>query len=104
MSPDWFIFVKRGEGVSVMAMFYGGYLDGDAWRVSTNIESVEKDGELTICTTLSGSTYVLREDNYQWHQVMPVLPDDERVFGSFSEGLEAIGSLLEEGNDEASSS
>lgn len=44
----------------VLAGWYGSYLGSESWRLSTPImEVISNDDDVVLCTTSSGSTYIL---------------------------------------------
>jgi len=51
----------------VLGGISGGYLGGDAWRLSSPIESVEKSTNLIEVKTESGSFYTLSKGREQLH-------------------------------------
>jgi len=60
--PDKWVVVKiTRDGVpdlyKVFGSWYGGYLDGDSWRMNSGIERVSFDGERYNFHGFSGSTY-----------------------------------------------
>ena len=65
--PDtWKLIEATVEGQTfhvVLSGFYGGYLDGDAWRLSTKITSKVKNDDHYIATTMSGTEYKLYFDD-----------------------------------------
>ena len=46
----------------VLGSWYGGYLGGDSYRLSSGIEKVEEDGDLLNFTNYSGSVYRCHKD------------------------------------------
>ena len=60
-TPDaWVIvrFSKAGEVTDkILSGWYGGYLGGDSWRISSGITKIEDDGEFYRITNHSGSVY-----------------------------------------------
>lgn len=67
----------------VFAMWYGGYLDGDSWRLNSGITKVEKDGEYYLFHGHSGSVYKCHEKSY----------------GTSSYGAGVIENLIEQAKD-----
>jgi len=56
--PDkWVVFELKGDDphYRVLAGFYGGYLDGDHWRLNSGITKVEADGDYLLFEGQSGS-------------------------------------------------
>lgn len=64
-TPDKWVILKLTEKDSeesiykVFASFYGGYLDGDSWKINSGIESVEikEDNKFISFKGYSGSSY-----------------------------------------------
>ena len=60
-NPDKWVIVrfKREEEVwhKVLGSWYGGYLDGDSWRLSSGLNSIEEDGDFYLMKNHSGSVY-----------------------------------------------
>lgn len=65
--PDGWMLVKIGGQTPhyrVFGSWAGGYLDGDAWRLNSGVESCEKDGEYYVFHGGSGSVYRCHESTY----------------------------------------
>jgi hypothetical protein len=57
-TPDKWVILKDAEGSPhVMGGWYGGYLDGDSWRLSTVIKETKVEEDHVIFETASGSRY-----------------------------------------------
>lgn len=60
-TPDKWVILEinnKGDKVrKVLAGFQGGYLDGDAWRLSSGTVETEEDGDYFLFHQHSGSTY-----------------------------------------------
>ena len=60
-NPDkWAIIKLEIDGVlvhKVLGGWSGGYLDGDSWRLSSGLESVETEGNYYLMKNYSGSVY-----------------------------------------------
>lgn len=60
-NPDKWVIVKfkRDQETwhKVLGSWYGGYLDGDSWRLSSGLERIEEDGEFYLMHNFSGSVY-----------------------------------------------
>lgn len=56
-TPDKWIIVKVPQGAKVLGSWSGGYLDGDSWRLSSGLESIEEDGDYYLMHNYSGSIY-----------------------------------------------
>lgn len=62
-TPDrWVILELKSDTdrvIKILASWYGGYLGGDSWKLSSGNLSVEDCGEYYTIPQHSGSTYVL---------------------------------------------
>ncbi len=56
-TPNRWAIVERDGWLSVFAMWSGGYLDGDSWRLSTRIMVIENEEDHWLFKTKSGTTY-----------------------------------------------
>jgi len=60
-NPDKWVIIKfKGKDSTwykVLGSWYGGYLDGDSWRLSSGLEKIEEDGEFYLMKNFSGSVY-----------------------------------------------
>lgn len=63
--PDRWVVVKdlRNGDHRIMGSWYGGYLDGDSWRMSSGIVDVVEDGQHYNVHNYSGSVYVCYKDS-----------------------------------------
>lgn len=63
-TPDKWALVrvknKTTEWISVLAGWSGGYTQGDSWKLSSAVESVQQDKEAIYTAGKSGSVYKLR--------------------------------------------
>ena len=56
--PDKWIVIKIEDGLyKVLASWYGGYLDGDYWKLNSGIVSVSDEGDWFDFLGESGSIY-----------------------------------------------
>lgn len=66
--PDkWVVIgINTGEEIiyKVLGGWYGGYLDGDSWRMSSGVVSVETNDTHHTLSNYSGSSYVCHKDCY----------------------------------------
>jgi len=65
--PDrWVVFEVKGDDphYRVLAGWYGGYLDGDSWRINSGITDVTEDSDYLLFEGQSGSIYKCRKDSY----------------------------------------
>ena len=49
----------------VLAGFYGGYTQGDSWKLNSGITKVEQDGDFYLFYGSSGSVYRCHKNNYR---------------------------------------
>jgi len=68
-TPDkWQIIKIFGKDIpltyKVFACWYGGYLDGDSWKMNSGIKSAKKEGNFWLFEGFSGSVYKCHPDNY----------------------------------------
>ena len=61
-TPDKWVIVEitRKDGAShrrVLGSWYGGFTQGDSWRMSSGVEEVIDDGDYFRIKNTSGSTY-----------------------------------------------
>lgn len=74
-SPDRWVILKltNKDGEiqhRVHSGWFGGYLDGDYWRLSSGIESVVENKGVFTFTTRSGSEYVCTKNSYGMSSLM----------------------------------
>lgn len=68
--PDkWMVIKINGDTphYKIFASWYGGFTDGDSWRMNSGITGVEKDGEFYVVKGASGSVYHCHEKAYGIH-------------------------------------
>jgi hypothetical protein len=68
-TPDKWVVVKiTGKDYppihKVFASWYGGYLDGDSWKLNSGITSAWKEGSCYMFDGNSGSTYTCHKAQY----------------------------------------
>lgn len=60
-TPDKWVILKfkREDGTffKVLGSWYGGYLNGDSWRMSSGLERIEEQGDVLLMHNFSGSVY-----------------------------------------------
>lgn len=68
--PDKWVVVrieKDGDVVyKVLMSWYGGYLDGDKWKINSGIESITEDENCYMFIGYTGSVYVCNK-NPNWY-------------------------------------
>ena len=57
--PDNWTLMKVTDGYKIAAGWSGGYLDGDAWRLSSGVTTVEDEGKSWLVGNISGTAYRL---------------------------------------------
>lgn len=63
--PNKWTIIGDGETFKVFGNWSGGYLDGDSWRLSSGLKSIEQDPEdedYLLMHNWSGSIYRCRKD------------------------------------------
>ena len=68
-APDRWLVVKiTGQDYppvhKVFACWYGGYLDGDSWKLNSGITKVTETNDYFFFDGSSGSTYACRKGSY----------------------------------------
>ena len=65
-TPDKWVILKfkREDGTfyKVLGSWYGGYLNGDSWRLSSGLERIEEDGDTLLMHNFSGSVYKVHKN------------------------------------------
>jgi hypothetical protein len=62
--PSYWVVLKCPEVYKVLCGFYGGYLDGDDWRISSGITEVfAEDEDCYFIKNESGSVYKCHKKN-----------------------------------------
>lgn len=61
-SPDKWVIVKietkdKDDLYKVLGGWSGGYLDSDSWRMSSDLEKIEEEGDYYLMHNYSGSIY-----------------------------------------------
>jgi hypothetical protein len=67
--PDkWLVIKIEGKYVpltyKVFACWYGGYLNGDSWKLNSGITKVTEEDDCYLFEGYSGSVYKCRENSY----------------------------------------
>lgn len=65
--PDKWVVVKihvQEPFFKVFASWYGGYADGDRWRINSGIKSVTEEGDYYLFHGHSGSIYKCHKESY----------------------------------------
>lgn len=71
-APDKWVVIKiEGEKFpltyKVFACWYGGYLNGDSWKLNSGITKVTKEEDFYLFGGYSGSIYKCHEKTYGTH-------------------------------------
>ena len=68
-NPDAWVMLKittsKYSVYKVLAGWYGGFANGDRWKLNSGCTSVEKDGEFLVFSGWSGSTYRVHPNTYR---------------------------------------
>ena len=78
-TPDRWIVVQIGTNeplYKVFATWYGGYLDGDRWKMNSGISKVEDAGEYFLFHGYSGSVYKCDKQAYGTNSYTQGVLDD----------------------------
>ncbi len=67
--PDRWVILKISINENkpfykVFGSWFGGYLDGDRWKINSGVSSVEEDDEYYYFNGLSGSCYKCHKEGY----------------------------------------
>jgi len=67
-SPDKWVMIKITSGdktyYKIFATWFGGYLDGDSWKINSGISSIEEDDDFYYFNGFSGSCYKCLKSAY----------------------------------------
>jgi len=78
--PDRWVVLEINNGKEVVnkvfAGWYGGYLDGDSWKLNSGNTNEEEFDDRWEFTGYSGSTYVCYKQNYGMNGYMSTLLRD----------------------------
>ena len=61
-APDAWVIVKVHDTHKVLAGFYGGYVHGDSWRLSSGITRIEETETHWLIHNVSGSIYCCHKE------------------------------------------
>ena len=64
MKPDKWVVIDTVKVYKVLGTWYGGYRDGDRWRLNSGIKEVTEDHECFYFHGYSGSCYECRKGSY----------------------------------------
>lgn len=92
--PDRWVVIKitNDEGKfhhRVFGSWFGGFADGNSWKMNSGIESVTENGDEYLFHGTSGSTYSCIKDTYGTHMY------GEGVLQSYIEDAPKIGASIE---------
>ena len=57
-TPDSWVVINIGEHWKVLATWYGSYLLGDDWRLSSGVDGIIEEDTYWVISNVSGSTYI----------------------------------------------
>jgi hypothetical protein len=60
------ITVDSEKYIRIMAGWYGGYLNGDSWKLSSEVENIEKTDHGYIFSNASGSKYYCNKETVRF--------------------------------------
>ncbi len=63
-SPHLWVAIQVDESYKVFAVWMGGYLGADEWRINSGIESVDSKGSYFLIKGCSGSVYTCNKKSY----------------------------------------
>lgn len=67
-NPDKWVMLKityKGKPVyKILASWYGGFANGDSWKLNSGVTKIEQDGDLYRFYGSSGSVYVCHKETY----------------------------------------
>ena len=74
-TPDSWVIVEldtkqHGKIYKVLAGWYGGYLAGDEWKLSSGIESMHLEDDVYVMPQSSGSVYRIAKGNEHMSGIM----------------------------------
>lgn len=99
-TPDKWIVVKIGDQTGathyrVFGTWYGGYLDGDSWRLNSGIAKVERSEKYTDVFGESGSVYRCWRNNEGLSMYGSEILEQLKVSLTHSEGFLEESSMEE---------
>jgi hypothetical protein len=66
--PDRWVMLKITKGTEcvhkVLASWYGGFTEGNSWKLNSGVTAVTTDGNYYLFTGSSGSVYRCHRNNY----------------------------------------
>jgi hypothetical protein len=91
--PDCWVLVRLeseefGVVNKILASFYGGYPQGNSWKLSSGIISVEHSDDVYTISLTSGSTYICYENSERLAGMA------ENVYNDFLRQLEGTESTI----------
>ena len=63
-NPEKWVVLKLGDNYKVLATWYGGYFDGDSWKLNSGITEVSEDDDYFYFHGYSGSIYKCHKEDY----------------------------------------
>ena len=90
-TPDCWVIVRLRHDDNtidkVLAGWYGGYLSGDSWKLSSGIETTEEFDNRYEFTNYSGSIYVCYKNRERMNGIMAM--QYEHLRGLYDEHMKA---------------
>lgn len=91
-NPDVWVVLKiaRAEEVhyKVFAGWYGGFANGDSWKLNSGIDKVEEDGDFYLFHGYSGSVYRCHKETYKCSGYM------NQVYNSFQQQIKETNDVI----------
>ena len=89
--PDKWVmlkFISEGQTTyKVLASWYGGFANGDSWKLNSGVTKIQEDGQCYLFSGYSGSVYRCHKNTYGMSAyTMGILAS----FQKDAEGLEGV--------------
>jgi hypothetical protein len=63
--PDkWVVLKLSDNSLKVFATWYGGFSDGDRWKLNSGVQKIEQDDDFYYFIGFSGSCYKCNKNSY----------------------------------------
>jgi len=67
-TPDQWVLIQlesteKGKITKILSGWYGGYLNGDSWRLSSGVTKIEDKDKFYLIHNQSGSIYTCHKNN-----------------------------------------
>lgn len=104
-TPDKWVILKfksdKQTYYKVLGSWYGGYTQGDSWRLSSGLERIEQDGDVLSMHNFSGSVYKVNKNSEGMHMTAGGI-FAQAVEEGKKQGVEVTQVTVEEFNKEKS--